>query len=98
MKKDRNFLSARLHCGGIPRSVPKGTFLWHNHVQHSVGMGHGFNGFRYIRGELPVDYREFMRCRCGVVDLPHYCIRGREQKCVSTEQLLRNAGMTPQSG
>src|SRR5262249_50128577 len=87
--------SPNLRCGQIPRKVPEGKFLWHNHVLHCVGMGHGMNGFRYRSGLLPVDYREFMRCQCGVIDLPHYSIRGAgPQKCVSTEQIWRNWGYT----
>jgi hypothetical protein len=84
-----------MQLGQRPRKVPKGKFIWHNHVQHYIGMAHGLNGFRYRTGTLPVDYRKFMRCRCGVIDLPHYSIRGRgPQKCVSPEQVLRNSGYT----
>src|SRR6516164_5957693 len=64
-----------MQLGQRPRKVPKGKFIWHNHVQHYIGMAHGLNGFRYRTGTLPVDYRKFMRCRCGVIDLPHYSIR-----------------------
>jgi hypothetical protein len=81
--------------GQIPRKVPKGRFIWHNHVQHCVGMGHGHNGFRYRNGLLPVDYRKFERCHCGVIDLPHYKIRGGGPgKCVSWEQVFRNTGLS----
>src|SRR5262249_38634974 len=98
MTKKRDYLgSPNLRMGERPRKVPEGKFIWHNHVQHCVGMGHGINGFRYRTGMLPVDYRRFMRCHCGVIDLPHYCIRSAEpQKCVSAEQILRNGGMTPE--
>ena len=81
--------------GQIPRKVPDGKFIWHNHVQHCVGMGDGVNGFRYRTELLPVNYREFMRCQCGVIDLPHYSIRrSGPQECVSAEQIFRNMGMT----
>lgn len=84
--------AAQLH---VPRKVPGGRFIWHNHVQHRVGMSHGFNGFRYRNGLLPADYRVFMRCHCGVTDLPHHSIRAAgPQKCVSQEQVLRNCGFS----
>jgi hypothetical protein len=31
----------------VPRTVPAGKFLWHNHAQHSVDMPDGLKGFRY---------------------------------------------------
>ena len=94
MKKD--FISPRKGMrSGVPRMVPEGMFLWHNHVQHCVGMGNGVNGFRYWHATLPVDHRKFMRCQCGVVDLPHYSRRfAGKQKCVSAERVLINSGMT----
>ncbi|MGB9392467.1 MAG: hypothetical protein WCB70_21105 [Xanthobacteraceae bacterium] len=79
----------------IPRKVPEGKFLWHNHVQHCVGMPHGWNGFRYRYGMLPVNYRKFERCQCGVTELPHYKVRGAGSgKCVTFYKVLRNAGRT----
>jgi hypothetical protein len=90
-KRDRFALAPRLPLFGVPRKVPKGRFIWHNHVQRSVGMSHGLNGFRC----LPVDYRKFERCRCGWIDLPHYKIRGLGvAECVSPYQILRNSGFT----
>ena len=88
-KRDRNFYAPRgLSNGGLPRKVPEGKFIWHNHVQHCVGMRHGRNGFRCWNGLLPIDYRTFERCRCGWIDLPHYKIRGLGSgKCVRPEQI-----------
>ena len=89
MTTKRDMLSPRPRAGQIPRSVPKGKFIWHNHVAHCVGMGHGVNGFRYRNGLLPVDYRKFERCHCGVIDLPHYKIRGiGSGKCVRASQIF----------
>jgi hypothetical protein len=94
-RKRKTYLgSPNLRMGQIPRKVPKGKFIWHNHVQHCVGMGHGVNGFRYRTGLLPIDYHIFQRCHCGVIDFPHYQIRGRDLKCVSVEQIYRNSGFT----
>ena len=88
-KRDRNFYAPRgLSNGGLPRKVPEGKFIWHNHVQHCVGMSHGLNGFRCWNGLLPIDYRKFERCHCGWIDLPHYKIRGLGSgKCVRPEQI-----------
>ena len=94
-RRDRFFIAPRLPHGGLPRKVPKGKFIWHNHVQHCVGMSHGLNGFRCWNGFLPIDYRKFEHCHCGWIDLPHYKIRGLGSgKCVSQEQILRNCGLT----
>jgi hypothetical protein len=94
-KRDRFFHAPRLPLGGLPRKVPEGKFIWHNHVQHSVGMSPGLNGFRCWNGLLPIDYRQFERCHCGWIDLPHYKRRGiGSGKCVSPEQIFRNCGMT----
>jgi hypothetical protein len=87
--------SINLRAGQTPRKVPEGKFVWHNHVQHCVGMGHGVNGFRYRSHPLPINYRKFERCDCDVINLPHYKIRGvGDLKCVSVEQVFRNSGFT----
>ena len=94
-KRDRFFHAPRLPLGGLPRKVPEGKFIWHNHVQHSVGMSPGLNGFRCWNGLLPIDYRQFERCHCGWIDLSYYKRRGvRSDKCVSAYQILRNCGLT----
>jgi hypothetical protein len=88
-KRDRAFAPYSLGCGSVPRKVPAGKFLWHNHIMHCVGMGHGLNGFRYCAGWLPVDYKQFERCRCGVIPLPHFAIRGMGSgKCVPAGWVL----------
>jgi hypothetical protein len=94
-KRDRFFHAPQLPWGGVPRKVPEGKFIWHNQVQRCVGMSHGLNGFRCWNGLLPIDYRQFERCRCGWIDLPHYKRRGfGSASCVSQEQILRNCGFT----
>jgi hypothetical protein len=96
-KMRREFISPRkgMGIGDVPCKVPAGRFLWHNHIQHCEAMPQGLHGFRYWHAKLPVDYRQFMRCQCGVVDLPHYIRRGAvKQKCVSEERVLTNDGMT----
>jgi hypothetical protein len=32
---------------GIPRKVPEGRVLAHNHIRHTIDMLSGINGFRY---------------------------------------------------
>ena len=95
-KRDRFFHAPRLPHDGVPRKVPEGKFIWHNQVQRCVGMSHGLNGFRCWYGELPIDYRQFERCRCGWIELAHYKRRGAGGGTrVSWEQVLRNGGMSP---
>jgi hypothetical protein len=58
--------------GGIPRTIPAGRVLAHNHVRHTKDMGHGINGFRcwtWPQDKVP---RNFKRCGCGWSGLPHY--------------------------
>jgi hypothetical protein len=37
----------------IPRSVSAGRVLMHNHVQHTIGMPCGLNGFRAWTADRP---------------------------------------------
>jgi hypothetical protein len=79
-----------------PRPIRAGHFLWHNHIMHCEGMGHGVNGFRYWFSPRPINYRQFMRCNCGVTPLPHYSVRDYgAQKCVTFYKICTKAwGMT----
>jgi hypothetical protein len=71
----------------LPRTVRDDVFLWHNHIRHTDGMTQGMNGFRYRFAHKPVNYRMFMRCKCGWSGLPHYSVRGfGAQKCYPTEK------------
>ena len=65
---------------GVPRSIPAGQVLAHNHVWHTLHMAHGVNGFRcwtWPRGKVP---RNFKRCKCGWSGLPHYRLRGETKR------------------
>ena len=56
----------------LPRTIPNGCVLAHNHVWHTIDMTPGRNGFRawtWPRGKKP---RHFMRCNCGWAGLLHY--------------------------
>jgi hypothetical protein len=60
---------------GVPRTIPAGRVLAHNHIRHTVDTPHGLNGFRcwtWPQGEVP---RNFMHCECGWSGLPHYALR-----------------------
>lgn len=61
--------------GTLPRKIPDGFFLWHNHVRHTADMTQGRNGFRYYFECEPVNNRLYMRCHCGWSGLPHYSVR-----------------------
>ncbi len=87
--KERVCISPRLRLGGVPKRIWPGHFLWHNHVAHCVGMSHGVNGFRYWFGKLPINYKNFEPCSCGVVPLKHYKVRGLGSgKCVPPEKIF----------
>jgi hypothetical protein len=74
-KKSDGFRGWSGGIGRIPRKVPEGRVLAHNHVMHTKGMPHGLNGFRcftWPKGKQP---RHFVRCPCGWSGLPHYAWR-----------------------
>jgi hypothetical protein len=59
--------------GTLPRKVPPGKFLHHNHVIHGPGWGVGINGFRaWI---APKCFPGFVRCPCGWAGLKHYALK-----------------------
>jgi hypothetical protein len=60
----------------VLRSVSPGRVLAHNHVQHTIDMPNGLNGFRYWtwpKGKVP------RRCKCGWAGLPHYQLRSEDK-------------------
>src|SRR5262245_57480673 len=61
--------------GTVPRTIPPGRVLMHNHVQHTVDMSCGLNGFRCWTDDKPP--RGFVRCKCGYAGLPHYRVSAR---------------------
>jgi hypothetical protein len=60
----------------VPRKIPKGRVLVHNHVV-PVGfhkwLQHGASGFRAWTQKKS---ERLVRCHCGWTDLPHYHVRG----------------------
>src|ERR1700737_3042991 len=57
----------------VPQSIGEGRVLCHNHVQHTVDMPCGVNGFRaWTDTEPPL---KFVKCPCGYASLPHYAWR-----------------------
>jgi hypothetical protein len=64
----------RYYTGGlnVPRKIPPGRVLDHNHIRHTIRTPHGWRGFRcwtWPKGKVP---RNFRRCKCGWSGLPHY--------------------------
>jgi hypothetical protein len=57
----------------LPKTVPVGRVLMHNHVRHGRYWGCGLNGFRSWWADKPFD--GFVPCPCGFADLPHYALR-----------------------
>ena len=65
--------SRQINTFHIPKSVGAGRVLCHNHVQHTIDMPCGLNGFRaWTDSELPPG---FVKCPCGWSALPHYAHR-----------------------
>ena len=59
--------------GTVPRSVPKGRVLMHNHVLPDVDTPSGTNGF--LGWTEPEPPPGFVQCHCGWAHgLPHYAL------------------------
>jgi hypothetical protein len=54
----------------VPREIPAGFVLMHNHVQHNTRTRSGTRGFR--GWFQPAPWPDFMPCNCGWSGLPHY--------------------------
>lgn len=78
---------------GLPRTVRRDVFIWHNQIMHTTHTGHGERGFRYRYGYKPVNHKKFMRCKCGWSGLPHYSVRGFDkQECFSQLEIAKACG------
>lgn len=55
--------------GKMPRSIPTGMVLVHNHVKHEADTPAGFNGFRAWKQSPAAG---LLKCKCGWAGLPHY--------------------------
>jgi hypothetical protein len=61
--------------GGLPRTVPKGRILVHNHIRHKADTPCGVNGFRaWTEPEAKLAEGKRIRCRCRWSGLVHYRI------------------------
>ena len=87
MSTMKNKRTMRYGGAGIPRKIPTGRVLAHNHVRHAVDMTQGVNGFRWWTWEKGKQPRHFLRCDCGWAGLPHFAHRdhGKHYKCESWE-------------
>jgi hypothetical protein len=56
--------------GEVPKSIPKGRVLIHNHVARDVSTPSGEGGF--LAWTEPHAPSGFIKCRCGWSGLPHY--------------------------
>jgi hypothetical protein len=54
----------------IPRSIPAGRVLAHNHIKHTVNTPQGWRGFRAWTEKAPPP--GWVKCECGWSGLPHY--------------------------
>jgi hypothetical protein len=54
----------------LPKTVPPGRVLCHNHITHGLNWPSGVNGFRAWYAVKP--YPGFLLCPCGWAGLRHY--------------------------
>jgi hypothetical protein len=84
--KKRKATNIRYVGRGVPRSVPKGRVLNHNHVRHTIDMPCGVNGFRAFTSLEPLP--NFKPCKCGWSGLPHYS-RSPDYKCETWDDIQK---------
>jgi hypothetical protein len=65
---------------GRPRQIPAGRVLAHNHVQHGADWACGPNGFRWWTWRREKKPRDFLRCDCGWMGLPHFAYRDHAKR------------------
>jgi hypothetical protein len=58
----------------LPKTIPEGRVLRHNHVKHGPGTTCGVNGFR--AWTYPGVMDGFVNCPCTWSGLPHYVAKG----------------------
>lgn len=58
--------------GTIPRTIPHGRILIHNHIRHTPKTGSGLNGFRAWTEPEATKPDHYVKCRCKWSGLPHY--------------------------
>jgi hypothetical protein len=56
----------------VPKNIPQGRVLMHNHVIHGQYWPCGINGFRAWTDIKPTP--GFVLCPCGYADLKHYAL------------------------
>jgi hypothetical protein len=56
----------------IPKTIPEGRVLVHNHIRHSVRTRCGIRGFRAWTQPLS---ERLEQCDCGWSGLPHYRVK-----------------------
>jgi hypothetical protein len=57
----------------VPKKIPPGRVLMHNHIMHGPNWPSGINGFRFWTGTKPYD--GFVPCPCGWAGLKHYAAK-----------------------
>ena len=69
----RGFKSIRYIRFCVPRTIPAGRVLVHNHVQREVDTPSGLRGFRAWTQKRS---NKLVLCECGWAGLPHYRVKG----------------------
>jgi hypothetical protein len=58
----------------MPKKIPPGRVIAHNHILHGPDWPIGINGFRAWTASQP--HADFVLCPCGWSGLEHYAHRG----------------------
>jgi hypothetical protein len=71
----------------VPRSIPKGRVLAHNHIAHTTSTPAWVRGFRCLtwpKDQVPPNFKP---CKCAWSGLPHVALPG--QRSFTREELRR---------
>ncbi len=80
----------------VPRKLPKGRVLVHNHIAHTKDMPSGVKGFRFWTQKAEPE--RLVLCKCGWQGLTHYHVNGLgSHKSFTPAQLEKLLGEEPGS-
>lgn len=66
------------NSASVPKRVPAGRVIVHNHVRRHKDQPHGAMGFRVWTEDAPAQ-RDLVKCKCKWSGLPHYRVRSTKK-------------------
>jgi hypothetical protein len=84
-------MTSLMYIDSVPKHVPPGTILVHNHIRHSARTPIGLNGFR---AWLAYPSPRYVRCRCKWTATKHYRVDFARAKAeyAAIEKLVQTIG------